>query len=280
MDLGAALAEQDRAWNERPLVRRQYGEWYQAIVDSLADVPGPTVELGSGIGKLKDFKPDAVTTDVEVTPWADVVVDAEALPYADGEVANLVLLDVFHHLADPARFLDEARRVLSRGGRVVIVDPYCSPFSTPIYKRFHHERTDLSVQAFERDQRTSAAPLESNQARATFSTATARVTVGAGLSSRSCLIGASRSSSIRSRAASHARHSYRRGSTHRCAALSARSSRWRQCSRSAVWSYSSAASCVSYARRWKRATRNFRKANTVIRRSSSPWRKRLMFVVP
>jgi SAM-dependent methyltransferase len=168
MDLEAALAEQDRAWNERPLVRRQYGEWYQAIVDSLADVPGPTVELGSGIGKLKDFKPDAITTDVEATPWADVVVDAEALPYADAEVANLVLLDVFHHLADPARFLDEARRVLSLGGRVVIVDPYCSPFSTPIYKRFHHERTDLSAQAFGRDELTSAAPLESNQARATL----------------------------------------------------------------------------------------------------------------
>ncbi len=126
-------------------MRRQYGEWYAAIVKSLADVPGPTVELGSGIGKLKDFKSDAVTTDVEPTPWADAVVDAEALPYADGAVANLVLLDVFHHLADPARFLDEARRVLAPGGRVVIVDPYCSTVSTPIYKRFHHERTDLSA---------------------------------------------------------------------------------------------------------------------------------------
>lgn len=168
MDLRAALAAQERAWNERPFVRRQYGEWYRLIVDSLSDVAGPTIELGSGIGKLKEHVPDAVTTDIEPTPWADAVVDAEALPYSDGEISNLVLLDVFHHLADPARFLDEARRALAPRGRVVIVDPYCSPVSAPIYKRFHHERTDLGVAAFERDERTGSAPLESNQARATL----------------------------------------------------------------------------------------------------------------
>ena len=71
-----------------------------------------------------------VTTDVEPTPWADHVVDAERLPYGDGSLANLVLIDVFHHLADPAGFLDEASRTLAPGGRVVILDPYCSPVST------------------------------------------------------------------------------------------------------------------------------------------------------
>lgn len=168
MDLGAALAEQERAWNERPLVRRQYDEWYRLIVAMLADTDKPTVELGSGIGKLKGHKPDAVITDVEPTQWADRVVDAEALPYADGELGNLILLDVFHHLADPARFLDEARRVLAPGGRVVIVDPYCSPVSTLMYRKFHHERTDLGAPAFERDEQTGGAPLESNQARASL----------------------------------------------------------------------------------------------------------------
>jgi hypothetical protein len=33
---------------------------------------------------------------------ADRVVDAEALPYADGELANVALLDVYHHLSRPA----------------------------------------------------------------------------------------------------------------------------------------------------------------------------------
>lgn len=58
--------------------------------------------------------------------------------------------------------------MLRPGGRVVIVDPYCSPISTLAYRRFHHERTDLATLPFERDAQTSEAPLESNQARATL----------------------------------------------------------------------------------------------------------------
>ncbi|MEX2556622.1 MAG: methyltransferase domain-containing protein [Actinomycetota bacterium] len=168
MDLQRTLDRQERAWQERPLVRREYAGFYHRIVGRLSRVPGPTVELGSGIGKFKAFKPDAVMTDVEPTRWAEAVVDAEALPYEDGTIANLVLLDVFHHVPDPARFLDEAARVLRLGGRVVIVDPYCSPLSTPVYRRFHHERTDLAALAFERDAQTGATALDSNQARATL----------------------------------------------------------------------------------------------------------------
>jgi SAM-dependent methyltransferase len=166
--LEAALDQQERAWSERPLVRREYAEFYGRIVERLSNVNGPTVELGSGIGKFKQFKSDAVLTDIEPTRWVDSVVDAEHLPYSDSTVANLVLLDVFHHLANPAQFLNEALRVLKPGGRVTIVDPYCSPASTRVYRRFHHERTDLSAPPFEHDAQTSVTPLESNQARATL----------------------------------------------------------------------------------------------------------------
>jgi SAM-dependent methyltransferase len=96
------------------------------------------------------------------------VARAEELPYGDGEVANLVLIDVFHHVASPARFLDEAVRVLRPGGRIVILDPYCSPFSTPLYRAFHPERTDLDAAPFEDDARVDQAPFDSNQARATL----------------------------------------------------------------------------------------------------------------
>jgi SAM-dependent methyltransferase len=112
--------------------------------------------------------PDVVATDVEPTQWADAVVDAESLPYEDGSVGNLVLIDVFHHLARPARFLDEARRVLERSGRVIVLDPYCSPLSTPAYRLFHHERTDLSGAGLGEDADVAASPLSSNQARATL----------------------------------------------------------------------------------------------------------------
>jgi SAM-dependent methyltransferase len=168
MDLTNALREQEQAWEARPLLRRLYGDWYRTISESLASVAGPTIELGCGISRFKEIRPDIVTTDVEPTPWANAVVDAEALPYEHASVANFVLIDVFHHLPAPTRFLDEAVRTLRPGGRVVILDPYCSPLSTVAYRTFHHERTDLSAPPFEEDAAVAAAPMDSNQARTTL----------------------------------------------------------------------------------------------------------------
>ena len=165
MTLAEALRKRERAWNERPLLRRIYDEWFRLVASRLADVPGATIELGSGIGKLRELVPGLVTTDVEPTPWADHTVDAAALPYADGDVANIVLLDVYHHLPRPAAFLDEARRVLAPAGRVVMLEPYMSPLSRLAY-RFHEERLELDRDGFAESE--SHGPLDANIAQTTL----------------------------------------------------------------------------------------------------------------
>jgi SAM-dependent methyltransferase len=149
-------------------VRRLYGDWYRLVVSRLSAVEGLTVELGSGISRFKEHYPAAVATDIQPTPWVDEVVDAEQLPYDDGTIANLVLIDVFHHLPSPARFFDSASRVLARGGRVVLLEPYCSAASYFAYRRFHHERTDLDTPPFDDDAEAAASPMAANQARATL----------------------------------------------------------------------------------------------------------------
>jgi SAM-dependent methyltransferase len=166
--LGGALAAQEAAWNDRPAARHLYEHWYRLVTRRLSSMPGPTIELGSGIGRFKEFAPDAILTDVEPTAWTDTVVDAAALPFEDRSVANLVLFDVFHHLADPARFFDEATRALTSGGRAVIVDPYCSPVSYAAYRLLHDERTDLGAPGLAIDELIASNPRESNQARATL----------------------------------------------------------------------------------------------------------------
>lgn len=162
------LRIQRAAWESRPLLRAIYAEWFDRIANQLSRVDGPTVELGCGIGAFKEFQAQTVATDVLATPWTDAVVDAQQLPYADSSVANLVLIDVLHHLPQPGQFLAEAERALRPGGRVVMVEPYCSPISIPLYKVFHFERTDLRADPFGEQAQSDSDPFESNQALPTL----------------------------------------------------------------------------------------------------------------
>ena len=162
------LRIQRAAWERRPLLRAIYTEWFDRIANQLSRVEGPTVELGCGIGAFKEFRPETVATDVIATPWSEAVVDAEELPYPDSSVANLVLIDVLHHLPQPRRFLADAERALRPGGRVVMVEPYCSPISTPLYKVFHFERTDVRSDPFRAEAQSDRDPFESNQALPTL----------------------------------------------------------------------------------------------------------------
>ena len=88
-ELEQALAEQERAWESRPLVRRLYLEWFEAIRARLADTRGTTGQAVPGIARLREVVPDIVLTDVEPTRWTQHVADAEHLPWDDGAVGNL-----------------------------------------------------------------------------------------------------------------------------------------------------------------------------------------------
>jgi len=167
MTLVETLLDHRQAWERRPVLRSLYLQWFGEVQRELATVPGPCVEIGSGIGAFKAFRPSTVATDIAPTPWTDDVVDGQDLPYQDASLANVVMIDVFHHIPSVARFLAEATRVLRPGGRVVLVEPYCSPVSTLAYRTFHEERTDLSVDPFGDQPLSSPAPYDSNQALAT-----------------------------------------------------------------------------------------------------------------
>jgi hypothetical protein len=45
--------------------------FYQLITGCLTPLPGPIVELGSGIGAVKEFIPTCITTDIFPNPWLD-----------------------------------------------------------------------------------------------------------------------------------------------------------------------------------------------------------------
>jgi len=130
-------------WKTKPVLREVYGHLYRRI--AAACRPGLTIEVGGGSGSFKDFAPDALSFDIVHQPWLDFVADAQALPLPGSSVANIVMLDVLHHIQYPIRFLREAARVLQPGGRIVCVEPGITPVSGLLYRTLHEEPVDMGV---------------------------------------------------------------------------------------------------------------------------------------
>jgi methyltransferase type 11 len=97
------------------------------------------VELGSGIGNLKQHIPECICTDMFPNPWIDQVENAYRMSFADESVSNLILFDVFHHLEYPKAALNEFRRVLKPHGRVILFEPCISALGWIVYGAFHKE---------------------------------------------------------------------------------------------------------------------------------------------
>jgi SAM-dependent methyltransferase len=134
------------AWQRSRLLRAIYARFYDLIRANLASVPGPIVELGSGIGAVKEFIPECITTDIFPNPWLDRQENAYALNFSDESLSSLILLDVFHHLKYPGTALNEFRRVLRGKGRVIILDPGMGLLGRLVYGLFHHEPLGLRKQ--------------------------------------------------------------------------------------------------------------------------------------
>ncbi len=127
-------------WNRKPLLHVLYGDFYQLISQNLSNLPdSKIVELGSGLGNIKEVIPDCLRTDLFPNPWIDQVENAYKLTFAKESVSDLILTDVFHHLRYPGGALQEFYRVLRKGGRVIMLEPYISVLGLLVYGAFHSE---------------------------------------------------------------------------------------------------------------------------------------------
>lgn len=156
-------------WRRKPALRAVYADIYRRI--GAYRRPGRTLEIGGGSGNLKDYAPDVVSTDILPAPWLDAVCDAQRLPFAGRSFANIVLVDVLHHVERPARFFAEAARVLEPGGRLIFCDPAITPLGGLVYRLFHHEPVDMRADPLAEGPITPGRdPYASNQAVPTLLT--------------------------------------------------------------------------------------------------------------
>jgi SAM-dependent methyltransferase len=142
------LAAYERVWDRKTVLRRLYETWYEKI---LADLNrGNIIEVGSGTGNFKRWlqtrERRVWTLDILPGKHVDLQADALGLPFRDGRVDNIVMIDALHHFARPLAFLKQAAAALREKGRIVFVEPFVSAWGSFVYRFLHHERVDFDFE--------------------------------------------------------------------------------------------------------------------------------------
>jgi SAM-dependent methyltransferase len=141
LDSHEATEVHARLIREKPFLRRLYEHYYGHYDAAVARAArgGLVVEIGSGGGFYREIRSGVRSLDLRSGADVDVVGSALALPFTNGSVSAILLLNVLHHLPDVRAFFRECGRVLRPGGRVCLIEPYASPLSRRIVKPLHHE---------------------------------------------------------------------------------------------------------------------------------------------
>ncbi len=129
--------------NEKKNLKQIYENWYSFILQALpADRNGSILELGSGSGFLEKYIPNLITSEILNIQGVRVVLDGQSLPFQKNSLSGIVMVDVLHHLPDVKTFFREAATCVSRGGVIVMIEPWVTWWSSIVYGHLHHEPFD------------------------------------------------------------------------------------------------------------------------------------------
>jgi hypothetical protein len=112
------------------------------VVAELAGEPRQVLDVGGLPGQLNSFLPGASVTAANIAPPADLLVEADALPFRDRAIEVVTSLDALEHVAPAARAGFVAELVRVTGRRLVL----CCPLGTP-----EHEQAERELQAWHRE---------------------------------------------------------------------------------------------------------------------------------
>ena len=129
-----------RIIKSKKILANLYKTWYQEFLVGREKLPhGLWVELGSGGGFLKELEPKIVTSDIIELESNDLTFSALKMPFENNSVSCIYMTDTMHHIPDSELFLKEVDRVLTNGGKLIMVEPANTFWGRFIYQHFHHE---------------------------------------------------------------------------------------------------------------------------------------------
>lgn len=104
---------------QNPFLKHWYFKQYTKYKVLIANNSnGNHIEIGSGGGFIKEVIPFVKTSSIlpsdKEKGIADLVLDAENLNLGNNSINSFFMLDVFHHLKNPSKFLSEANRCLKK----------------------------------------------------------------------------------------------------------------------------------------------------------------------
>jgi SAM-dependent methyltransferase len=127
---------------DKKFLRKIYQKWYTLAEAHLPNMTGPVLELGGGAGFANEVIPELLCSDIMTVHSNDLACDACHLPLKDEVLRAIVMFNVLHHITDTLQFLKESYRCVRPGGRLFMLEPWVTPWSSMIYSRFHHEPFD------------------------------------------------------------------------------------------------------------------------------------------
>ncbi len=153
----------------KKMLKSCYSDFYEKILDTEKKYrkkkdKDVRLELGSGVGFIKNFDKNIITSDVVYNRFTDRTINANKIPYDKDELDSIFGIFCFHHFKDPFNFLKSIETKLKIGGLCILIEPYYGPLASLIYKRVHKSEYFDAKESFNHKIRKKTAMEEANQA--------------------------------------------------------------------------------------------------------------------
>ena len=133
--------------SEKKILKSAFNHFYDVLLKCKKKYitgSGIEIELGAGVGFLKEKRKNIIATDIRKSKKIDKFLNAQKMNLNANSVSTIYAINVFHHLSDPNLFFSEAIRVLAEGGGVILIEPHNGFSSSLIHKHLHkNEKFDV-----------------------------------------------------------------------------------------------------------------------------------------